>query len=121
MSLGDNIQRLRKEKNLTQAELAKKTNLSEISIRKYESGDRNPKLDATRRIAAALGVYMNELDPDWSKYSIAEYSDILEHGLPLDELGMLQDYRILNDSGKVEARKRVNELTEIPKYQKKDE
>ena len=29
-----------------------------------------------------------------------------------------QDYRILNDNGKGEARKRVNELTEIPKYKK---
>lgn len=40
----------------------------------------------------------------------------MENGLPLDELGMLQDYRILNDNGKNEARKRVNELTEIKKY-----
>ena len=116
MSIGENIQRIRKSQNLTQADLAKKTNLSEISIRKYESGDRNPKLDATRRIAAALGVYMKDLDPDWSKYSLKEYSDVLEHGLPLDELKIIQDYRVLNTDGKKEAGKRVNELTEIKKY-----
>jgi len=119
MSIGDNIQRIRKEKNLTQAELAKKTNLSEISIRKYESGDRNPKFEQIRCIAAALGVYISDLKPDWSKYAPEELWNT--NDLPLDELGMLQDYRILNDNGKDEARKRVNELTEIPKYQKKDE
>lgn len=33
---------------------------------------------------------------------------------------ILKDYRKLNDEGKKEAMKRVNELTEVPKYQKKD-
>ncbi len=33
---------------------------------------------------------------------------------------MLSDYRKLNTIGKEEARKRVNELTEIPRYTKPD-
>lgn len=38
-----------------------------------------------------------------------------------DEEELLSDYHNLNNYGKEEARKRVNELTEIPKYQKKDD
>lgn len=38
-----------------------------------------------------------------------------------DEEELLSDYHNLNNYGKKEARKRVNELTEIPKYQKKDD
>ena len=69
MNEGDKIQKLRKEKGLTQAELAKKAGLSEISIRKYENNDRKPKLETIRKIAKALGVYMNELIEDWSNFS----------------------------------------------------
>lgn len=42
----------------------------------------------------------------------------------IEELGksnLLSDYRKLNVSGKTEAQKRVNELTEIPRYTKPDE
>lgn len=39
----------------------------------------------------------------------------------LGESNLLSDYRKLNISGKEEAQKRVNELTELPRYTKKDE
>lgn len=39
----------------------------------------------------------------------------------LGESNLLSDYRKLNISGKEEAKKRVNELTELPRYTKKDE
>ncbi len=39
----------------------------------------------------------------------------------LQENIMISDYRKLNNSGKEEARKRVNELTEIPRYTKPDD
>lgn len=119
MSTGENIQRIRKSRNFTQADLAKRANLSEISIRKYESGDRNPKLEAIRSIAAALEVPICDLKPDWKSFSHEEIVKDFE-GLPLHELRILQDYRILNETGQDEARKRVNELTEIKKYTEKD-
>ena len=58
----------------------------------------------------------SDLIVDWSSYSSEEYATDLVNVLALVVLGMLQDYRILNDNGKNEARKRVNELTEIKKY-----
>lgn len=56
MAKNSNIQRVRKEKGFTQAELAEKAGLSEISIRKYENGDRKPKIETLQRIASALDV-----------------------------------------------------------------
>jgi repressor LexA len=50
------IQQLRKERRMSQAELARKAGISEISIRKYENGDRKPKIETLQRIANALDV-----------------------------------------------------------------
>lgn len=118
---GDNIKRIRIEKKLTQKKLGELCGIDEANLRKYENGRLKPSLNTIRKIAASLDVYLSDLIDDWSKYSPEEYAKDWEDGLPLDELKVLQDYRILNDNGKDEARKRVNELTEIPKYQKKDE
>ncbi len=72
MHEGNNIRCVRKEKGLTQAQLAQKAGISEISIRKYESGDRKPKLETVRKIARALNVYVGEIINDWSDFSQEE-------------------------------------------------
>lgn len=56
MNIGERIKSLRKQKGLTQKELAKLSSISEISIRKYESGDRQPKQKAIYHLAKALDV-----------------------------------------------------------------
>ena len=117
MSFSESLKRLRIEKGLSQQSLAKTAGVSQTAIYHWEKGDRKPKFQQLQYLAAALNVYVNDLEHDWSEYG----GEVWEDGLPLDELGILQDYRILNDNGKDEARKRVNELTELPKYQKKDE
>jgi len=54
--LGPQIQQLRRRRGLTQAELAKRADLSRIYIAKLESGDRvAPSLAVLERIARALG------------------------------------------------------------------
>lgn len=56
-----NLQRIRKKKGLSQAQLAKKAGISEISIRKYESGERKPKIETISKIAMALDIPVEEL------------------------------------------------------------
>ena len=56
MSIGENIRKLRKEKKLTQKELADKSDLSEISIRRYEKGINQPSTKTLQRIANALDI-----------------------------------------------------------------
>ena len=55
------IQAFRKEKGLSQAQLAEKAGISEISIRKYENGERNPKIETLGKIAMALNVPVSDL------------------------------------------------------------
>lgn len=50
------IKELRKEKGLTQKQLAEKSGISEISIRKYETGERRPKIQTLKKISDALDV-----------------------------------------------------------------
>jgi len=60
MTIGEKIKKIRKVKGISQKKLAYDTELSEISIRKYESGDRKPKIEQLQKIADALGVHISE-------------------------------------------------------------
>ncbi len=60
MNVGENIKKRRKEKGLTQKELAKKLNVSEPMISQYESKE-TLKLETIRKIAIALDVSLNVL------------------------------------------------------------
>lgn len=55
------LKELRKQKHLSQAELAKKVGVTQVSISKYESGDRCPDLLTAKKLADSLGVSLNNL------------------------------------------------------------
>ena len=55
------IQEFRKLRGLSQAELAEKAGISEISIRKYEKGERRPKVETLSKIAMVLNVPITDL------------------------------------------------------------
>ena len=61
MTVAENIKRIRKEKHLTQKQLGEKCGMSESTLRQYEIGYRNPKIQTIKRIADALGVSLGEL------------------------------------------------------------
>lgn len=54
--LSYNLKLLRKEKNLTQEELANKANISFRTYQQIESGDSNPTLNTVDSLAEALGI-----------------------------------------------------------------
>ena len=68
--LGKNIRATRKMKGLTQEELAKKADLSTMSIRRYEAGERVITESTLQRIAAALNVDWLELVPEGQRAGI---------------------------------------------------
>lgn len=73
----------RTRRGLTQKELAEAAKVSEISIRKYESGERSPKIEAIKRIAEALGVpgsYLSDIFilEAFEENSHLSYSDMLK-------------------------------------------
>lgn len=59
--IGLNIKKYRKEKGLTQEELASKIGKSTITIRKYESGDILPSINNIYEIARALEVFSADI------------------------------------------------------------
>lgn len=59
--LGLKIQELRKEKGMTQEDLAEKTGLSTRTIQRIESGEVDPRSFTLNQIAEALGVELSEL------------------------------------------------------------
>lgn len=61
--LGNNIREVRKQKQLTQEELADKAHLDYSYINQIENGKRNPSMDAVERIAKALGIKTKDLIP----------------------------------------------------------
>jgi len=88
MHVAKNLRFLRRQAGLTQAALAKKTGLPGHALGRYEQGYVVPPPDALRRLAAALGVGLQELcSVDLShsrryqavKAAIAENSASLPH------------------------------------------
>ena len=147
MSIGENIRRARIEKGITQRELGERLGgISQQQIGQWENGNKNPKLETVHRIANALQVDISEIYTDFAIFknrvvenspalSAAKRIGILEDDLfedleqrhIIEELDITEDkqellfeYNKLNTDGQKEARKRVQELTEIPRYTKSD-
>lgn len=69
IKLGDLIKQHRKEKGLTQAELAKLVGVSQPAIGKYESGDRQPSIQLTTKMSEALNCnLLQEYESAMSDY-----------------------------------------------------
>ncbi len=64
MEMGKLIRQARKNAGLTQAELAQKAEITDVAVRKYESGRISPKLNTLRKIANACGVPLSYFIPD---------------------------------------------------------
>jgi len=60
-NIGRFICALRKEKNMTQAVLAEKLNISNRTISKWENGDGFPDITILPEIAKTLGISIDEL------------------------------------------------------------
>lgn len=211
MTIGVKIKKLRKYAGLTQRSLGELSGTSETTIKQYELGKRQPRIEQIKKIAKVfdfplylllddnfelenvalemkrarpvnsyemaeppkpftgpLSQYKNNdnslyIDPDLQKlyeiarqkahnrekltdeeeqiligipgkmrnkyddplsfensYSFAsseeEYEALLQQRQKQGEDFLLSNYRKLNETGQAEARKRVNELTEVPRY-----
>lgn len=117
-SIGEAIRSARKKIGMTQDELADKLNTTKSAISKYELGKREPNLEILRRIAITLGVTVSDLVDSsyWTTRSDSERKAAFSSD-PFKEI-MIGLMDKLNDNGQQKAVERVEELTEIPKYQK---
>lgn len=121
---GDMIRKCRTEKGLTQKKLGELCGIADSNIRKYESGNQNPKIETLQKIADALDIPVNRLlagkiiSRDELKEKLSEYG--LTHLVPdtEEERTVLENCKKPNETGKKEAAKRVEELTHLEKYTK---
>jgi transcriptional regulator with XRE-family HTH domain len=63
-TLGDRLRRIRRERSMTQEELAQACGLSQEMIAKTEQGRRHPRLTVLAKVARALDVPLSELLDD---------------------------------------------------------
>ena len=61
MNLATRLVRLRKERGLTQQEMADQIGLHVNQVRRYEAGSAQPSLEALKKIAVALSVTIDSL------------------------------------------------------------
>lgn len=115
MTTGERIRTFRLKKNLSQSALGSKLGISQQQIAQYERGTRFPKFDTLAKIANALDTDINEF-LDLGALHPMDYTEAVfnyEH-IRYDKIKSLYDQ--LNDLGKEEAIKRVEELTLLDKY-----
>ena len=62
------LDEMRKEKNMTQAELAKRIGVAQNTISQVETGERRPSVELAKRIAGVL-------DFDWTRFYEDERSE----------------------------------------------
>ena len=60
-ALGERVRKIRREKNITQEELAFRADLTFTYLNQIENGKRNPSIEAIARIAKGLGVKAQNL------------------------------------------------------------
>lgn len=136
MTIGERIREQRKKAGLTQKTLGELSETSETTVKQYELGKRQPRIEQLRKIANALGVSLFQLtDGDYSNFTPEEMrDDFLKTATPLNEFqkmavakateeenNLLGNYRQLNTEGRQEAQKRVQELTEIKRYTEEED
>ena len=124
------LQELRKKQNITQEQLAATLGVNRATISKYESGVIMPPLKQLAKIAEVLNVSFTELfDIDFTEdmrafvQTLGDYADkeVDEEYIAAKKRKQTIDaaFDQLNPEGQTKAVERVEELTEIPKYQKK--
>lgn len=66
MSVGENIRRIREEKNLTQAYVAEEAGISQAMLCQIERGTKNPSLQVSAEIARLLKCSLDSFLKDLS-------------------------------------------------------
>lgn len=107
--IGSRIKIAREKMSMNKKELAQRVKVADSTIKRYEDGEINKiKIPVLEAIAKALNV-----NPMWLIGKSDEMNQIRK-SIPL----IMEYYNSLNDIGKHEATKRVEELLYIPIYKK---
>ena len=123
MTIGELLKKARLDAGMTQKELAERCGMADSAIRKYESGKVIPKIDTRKRIATALNITTSDL---MLPIELMEenFSNSLNKAVEMIKVGAEKDNRLLavyhsmNDIGQEKALGLVEDLAQIPAYQR---
>lgn len=96
-TIANKIKNYRKEQNMTQEELSKKSGINISTIKKYETRNRNPKYEQLAKIASALGININT----FFDLEVNTISDILSLLIKLDKSTDIKWNVIKDEYGKI--------------------
>lgn len=125
MKTGERIKNYRIKQGLTQRTLGESCGIAESTIRRYELGSLNPKIETLKKIADALGVPVADL-AGWSAFDdqyphLADEVKLLDLAKKIDAntFKLNELFSQLNDSGKAKAVDALSDLAMIEKYTQK--
>ena len=144
MGIGERIKMVRVEKGMTQKQLGDLCGMADSAIRRYESGRGNPTQKTLQRIADALDIHILDLlgagehldkyqatarFPNGDTMTMENVREVYnqvpaetqQEFLKMLREALLDAYDRLNIRGQQKALERIQELTEIPKYQRQPE
>ena len=136
VEVGEIIRQARKEKGMSQSELAKSAGTTKQNIANYENGRRKPRTDVLIKIAGALGINIAYLLSGYMSFDTPEeyeeYKKRIQNS-PGVEVELIDTYDIFkldnlnirrinemlntfNDAGIVEAEHQIELLSKIEEY-----
>lgn len=139
MEIWENIKRIRKEKGITQQNLADLIGKGKSTVQKYELGITCPPLDVIRKICVALDCDFHDIvqsDPPHQSTQesrrqveklMGQESGYLDAPIPTEQeetekrvQRVRAAFDAMSQDGQEEATRRVEELSRLPEYQKKE-
>ncbi|MBO4704114.1 MAG: helix-turn-helix transcriptional regulator [Spirochaetaceae bacterium] len=111
------IKEIRKQKGITQEQLAEKLGMTQSAVSAIESSSNSITIETINKVSAALGVTAVDLLIDLDH--ISADADLLEKmGFEWGDLRILEEFQKLNEDGQSEAIRRTHEMTLIDFYRK---
>ena len=117
--IANNLRRILQDAGKSQSDVCRDLKLNKATLSSWMNGTRIPRMPKIDLLCHYFNItradIMEERVDDEAKTTSAEV------GLSPDESSLLEDYRVLNDDGREQARMRVHELTELKRYIEKKE
>ena len=120
MEIYDNIDRELEKRRMSRRKLALSIGVPPSTFQSMMERKRGMTIELLKKISAALNVDFYSL-ADFDMASDALFEEINANRRSTSEEQLLQHFRTLNDNGQTVAVERVQELAQIPAYQRQAE
>lgn len=132
MTIGEKIKTIRLSKKMTQKQLGDLCGMADSAIRRYELGGAKPKIETLKRIAAALGVGLEEFLTSSELSLFEDMTNLyLKSNFETDKIALLDEYtpqenylivtfRKLNEKGRNKVTNYTDDLSKIEEYTEKE-